>query len=46
MSQKQSSLTAISYPLAQGFEINQEGVWFLIPKQDGILVCSSLFIWR
>lgn len=47
MSQKQSSLTEIYYPLAEGFEINQEGVWFLIPKQDGIqriFVCAPLHV--
>ncbi|WP_042279798.1 DUF927 domain-containing protein [Candidatus Protochlamydia sp. R18] len=47
MSQKQSSLTAISYSLAEGFEINQEGVWFLIPKQDGIqkiFVCAPMHV--
>jgi putative DNA primase/helicase len=47
MIQKQSLLTEISYPLAEGFEIDREGVWFLIPKQDGIqriFVCAPLHV--
>lgn len=47
MSQKQSELKGITYPLAEGFEINQEGVWFLIPKKDEvrrIFVCAPLYV--
>ncbi|HEY2810075.1 MAG TPA: DUF927 domain-containing protein [Rhabdochlamydiaceae bacterium] len=47
MSLKQSKLKGITYPLAEGFEINEEGVWFLISKQDSvqkIFVCSPLFV--
>lgn len=45
MSHKQSKLREINYPLAEGFEIDHEGVWFLIPKQNEIqkiFVCAPL----
>lgn len=47
MSQKQSELKDITYPLAEGFEINQEGVWHLIPKKDEVrrvFVCAPLHV--
>ena len=45
MSKKQIILKEINYPLAEGFEIDHEGVWFLIPKQNEmqkIFVCAPL----
>ncbi|MEI6531847.1 MAG: DUF927 domain-containing protein, partial [Chlamydiota bacterium] len=47
MSQKQSELKGITYPLAEGFEINQEGVWFLIPQKEKVrrvFVCAPLYV--
>lgn len=37
----------VNYPLGEGFEINHEGVWFLIPKQnqlEKIFVCAPLYV--
>lgn len=37
----------INYPLGEGFEINREGIWFHIPKQNEmqtIFVCAPLCI--
>ena len=47
MTLKQSELKAIFYPLAEGFEINAEEVWFLISKKDEvrrIFVCAPLYV--
>jgi putative DNA primase/helicase len=38
-----------SYPLGEGFEVNQEGVWFLVPINKGtevqkIFVCAPLYV--
>lgn len=47
MSQKQSELKDITYPLAEGFEINQQGVWHLIPKKNEVrrvFVCAPLHV--
>lgn len=47
MSQNEIKLREINYLLAEGFEINYEGVWFLIPKQNEIqkiFVCSPLHV--
>lgn len=36
MTQKHPELKNISYSLGEGFEIDSEGVWFLIPKKDEV----------
>lgn len=45
MSKRESKLREINYPLAEGFEIDHEGVWFFIPKQNEVqkvFVCAPL----
>lgn len=47
MSSKQGELKDINYPLAEGFEVNQEGVWYLLIKQNEIqkvFVCAPLHV--
>ncbi|MBM3196269.1 MAG: DUF927 domain-containing protein [Chlamydiae bacterium] len=45
MSLQQSKLKGINYPLAEGFEITQEGVWFLTSRQSEVqktFICAPL----
>jgi putative DNA primase/helicase len=47
MSPQQSKLKGINYPLAEGFEINQEGVWFLSSSKNDVqktFICAPLYV--
>ncbi len=47
MSSKQEKLKEINYPLGVGFELNQEGVWYLSSQGNEIqriFVCAPLYV--